>query len=84
MQSATYEAGFPIRVRAEALLLLARNGNPRLLWHEQSAVDQRLAVVGLDHLPAVIAGAPRSPLDRIRPAWTEAAAEVAPHERMFA
>jgi hypothetical protein len=47
-------------------------------------VEKGFAIVGLDGRAALVARPPRSAADGIGPAWTEAAAEVAPHERMFA
>jgi hypothetical protein len=49
---------------------------------EQGSLEERLPIVGLDRLAAVIAGLSRSGLNRIGPTRMSAA-EVTPHEHMF-
>jgi hypothetical protein len=51
---------------------------------EHCPVEQGLAVVGLNRLPAVVACLSCPALDGVGPARTETAAEVASHEHMFA
>jgi hypothetical protein len=51
---------------------------------QHRAVQQSFAVVSLDRLAAVVTRLPRSAADRIAPPRSQAAAEVAPHEHMFA
>jgi hypothetical protein len=51
---------------------------------QQRPAEQRLAVISLDGLPAFVAGLPDATRDRVTPPGSEAAAEVASHERMFA
>jgi hypothetical protein len=51
---------------------------------QERSLEQSLPIVRLDHLAALISGPPGSALNRIGPTGTKAAAEVAPHEHMFA
>jgi hypothetical protein len=51
---------------------------------QDGAFEQRLAIIGLDGLAAVVARLPLPVGDRVGPSWPKAAAEVASHEHMFA